>query len=47
MSKKKQNKKLPVYEVVFNEEKSDGVVSINLTDKPLFGEFTKTENIKL
>ena len=38
---KDKNKDLPVYEVVFDKEKS-GVISINLTDKPLFDNFIKT-----
>jgi hypothetical protein len=43
MSNKEENKELPVYEVVFNKEKSDGIKSINLTNKPLFREFMKIQ----
>ena len=41
MSNKEDSKQLPVYKVIFNEKVSDGVTSINLTSKPLFGEFVK------
>ena len=40
---KEENKELPVYEVVFNKGKSDGITGINLTNKPLFGEFIKIQ----
>ena len=46
MSNKKENKELPIYEVVFNKEQSDGITSINLTDKPLFGQFQQREILK-
>ena len=41
MDNKKENKKLPVYEIVFDENKKNGIISINLTKKPLFGKFIK------
>tara|TARA_R110000737_G_scaffold3177_1_gene10988 strand:+ start:2142 stop:2561 length:420 start_codon:yes stop_codon:yes gene_type:complete len=46
MSNKEENKELRVYEVVFNKEKSDGITSINLTNKPLFGQFQQREILK-
>jgi hypothetical protein len=42
-----ENKKLPVYEVVFNEGADDGVTSINLTKTPLLNDFVKTQREQL
>ena len=42
MSENKINKELPIYEAVLNKEKNS-VISISLTDKPLFGKYLKIE----